>query len=315
MAAPPNGPRRASIAELLQGTIGVLREHAGAMVWLVLAVAVPLQLLGLGVALAVAGSDGAEAYRLGANLVTAAAALTGLFATVGCLYVAIEARAGNTVTWAQGLLLAGSLAGPIVLLALLAGLGLVAGFLLLVLPGIWLAILWSMAFPALVVEGARGRRALGRSADLVRGRWWSTFGALLVGYLLAGVMAGIVQSVLLSVMGVSNGQESTGALVALVGATVIGQCISHPLTATYLALLFGALRESEGPAAPVASGAGPGAPTPVVSGAGAAPPPPPPPPPAPAGMPVEGGFLPPVAAPGEGRIAPPGERPPGAGDA
>ena len=51
---------------------------------------------------------------------------------------------------------------------------------------------WSVAVPVLLIEGTRGFRALGRSFNLVRRRWWPTAGILLLANLLAtAVAAGI----------------------------------------------------------------------------------------------------------------------------
>ena len=51
--------------------------------------------------------------------------------------------------------------------------------------------------PVLLVEGLRGRKALGRSFQLVKGRWWRTFGVIVVGFLLAGIVSAIVQGAFL----------------------------------------------------------------------------------------------------------------------
>lgn len=64
--------------------------------------------------------------------------------------------------------------------------------LLFVIPGIIVGIRLAVSVPALVVEDVRGKQALGRSWDLVRGHFWHVFGALL----LAGLLAGIVTSVI-----------------------------------------------------------------------------------------------------------------------
>ena len=49
-----------------------------------------------------------------------------------------------------------------------------------------------MSYPALLAEDVGPVAALGRSFRLVSGRWWPTFGALLVMYLIVVVISGIL---------------------------------------------------------------------------------------------------------------------------
>ncbi len=306
MAAVTNGPRRAPIAELLRGMIEVLRAHGAPMVWIILVVGVPLRAIGVGASLLIAGSDSEYAYNVGIVADLIVSLLVSVVVTAACLHVALQARAGHQVTWAQGLAVAATLILPLAVITVLVTLGLVGGLLLFVLPGIWLGVLWSLAVPVLVVEGKRSTGALRRSSALVRGRWWSTFGALLVGYLLGAVLAGIVQNVLLIAMSAAPGAHDVATLVARAAAGAIGHCISYPITATFLALLYLALRDSEGPVSPVAPAVqAPMAPAyrpavglssgPAIDAQGV------------------GGYLPPLAPPASGDIAPPPSRPPGAG--
>ena len=53
------------------------------------------------------------------------------------------------------------------------------GFLLLIIPGIILAVRYCMVLPAVVLDQSRGSEALNRSKTLVKGRWWAVFGRLL----------------------------------------------------------------------------------------------------------------------------------------
>jgi hypothetical protein len=48
----------------------------------------------------------------------------------------------------------------------------VLGFVLLLAPGTYLLIVWSVAIPVVVLERPGGLRALTRSSDLVRGHRW-----------------------------------------------------------------------------------------------------------------------------------------------
>ena len=57
----------------------------------------------------------------------------------------------------------------VILLSILYAIGLVIPFLLLVIPGIWLAVKWSVSYPALLFEGIGPVKALGRSFELDQG--------------------------------------------------------------------------------------------------------------------------------------------------
>lgn len=89
-------------------------------------------------------------------------------------------------------------AGVLVVMAILAGL------VLLVVPGIWLAGCFTMVSAVIAIEGARPAQALSRSFALVRGRWWPTVGFLVLVGLLGSVAAQLVQLVALPVLAVGG---------------------------------------------------------------------------------------------------------------
>jgi hypothetical protein len=66
------------------------------------------------------------------------------------------------------------------------------GLVLFVVPGIVVGVLLAVSVPALVVEGLGARAALLRSWSLVGGRWWHTFGTLLLAWLLLGLAVNLV---------------------------------------------------------------------------------------------------------------------------
>lgn len=65
---------------------------------------------------------------------------------------------------------------PLLGVAIVVGLGVMLGFILLIVPGIILAVIWSVATGAVVVEGRGVGDALQRSRDLTRGYRWEIFG-------------------------------------------------------------------------------------------------------------------------------------------
>jgi hypothetical protein len=64
----------------------------------------------------------------------------------------------------------------------------VIGFLLLVIPGLVLITVWSVAAPVVVVERPPGLKALARSRQLVRGSGWQVFGVILLLDVVVGVL-------------------------------------------------------------------------------------------------------------------------------
>jgi hypothetical protein len=62
---------------------------------------------------------------------------------------------------------------------LLFAAGVVAGFVALLFPGIYLAVSWYFVVQSVVIDRVRGFATVGASAALVRGRWWHTAGVLL----------------------------------------------------------------------------------------------------------------------------------------
>jgi MFS family permease len=100
----------------------------------------------------------------------------------------------------------------IVLVGLLSGLAIAVGFLLLIVPGFIVLTFLTCAIPALVIEGKRGREALRRSWNLVRGRGWPVFGTIIV----ATLLTSIVNSLLTAPFGDNWAARSIGASIASV---------------------------------------------------------------------------------------------------
>lgn len=77
---------------------------------------------------------------------------------------------------------------PLFLLVVITGIFIFAGFFALVIPGFYLMIVMSLAFPALMFERKGIFESIGRSFKLIRGKWWSTFGLLFVAYIIANAV-------------------------------------------------------------------------------------------------------------------------------
>lgn len=111
---------------------------------------------------------------------------------------------------------------------ILRGFGIAIGFVLLIVPGLYLLTIWSVTAPAIVAERRGAIEAFGRSFDLVRGQGWPVFGSILVAWLLV-----IALAIVLSVVGAAI----AGAVGAIIGA-IIASVLAAPVAALVSSILF-----------------------------------------------------------------------------
>jgi hypothetical protein len=111
----------------------------------------------------------------------------------------------------------------VLLISVLSGLSVLVGLLLLVVPGLIIAVRLAVVMPALIVEDVRGRAALRRSWHLVRGRSWTIAGVLALAGLI-GALVNLAVSVPLELVGLPPwaGAVASQALVAPLSALAVG---------------------------------------------------------------------------------------------
>ena len=128
--------------------------------------------------------------------------------------------------------------GPVVLpligLAIIAGIAIAIGFVLIIIPGLILLTWWAVAAPALVIERAGVFGALGRSRELVRGNGWNVFGTILL-VLLIDIAVNIVAAII----GAALGDAGRG-VVDWIAATLTAPIVALTSSVLYFALLGGA---------------------------------------------------------------------------
>ena len=152
--------------------------------------------------------------------------------------------------------------GPVIIVSFLAGLGIVAGFILLVVPGLILLTIWAAVIPITVLEKPGITEAFGRSRELVRGNGWPVFGVLVILFLVQFVASLILVGIFAGI------GDFAGAVIG----SLIASVLVAPLNAIAATVLYLELSRIKAGAAPTPTAAAP-------------PPPPPgqPPPPPPAG--------------------------------
>ena len=221
-----------------------------------LVVVVPVQVLAVVVAAATAGdSTRSSIFDPNTNTTTTTASagditaqvLVGLLSQVATLIATAalvkaisDTWVGQTPDWRESLRAAGKRAGALVWLLICVAVVLIAGFIALVIPGIWLAVPCAIAFPALMVEGCRGFKAIGRGRWLVKGRWWPTFAVIFLGYMLASILGLMLGGIAGAVFFASG--SGTGFAVGNAIATGLATFVTTPFNAAIITLVYYDLR-------------------------------------------------------------------------
>lgn len=125
----------------------------------------------------------------------------------------------------------GAVALPLFLVSLIAGLLTGLGFVLLIVPGVILAVIWSVIAPVAVIERPGVVQTLSRSQQLVRGNFWPVLGVIALGVLLA-VVIGVVLALIAAPFG-----EVAALVVSFLWSAVTGPVVALTGAVLYFALL------------------------------------------------------------------------------
>jgi hypothetical protein len=155
---------------------------------------------------------------------------------------------------------------PLIGAGLLAGIAIGVGLFFLLVPGLFLATIWAVIAPVIVVERSGVMGSFGRSRELVRGNGWPVFGVIVVTFVIVFV-GGLVFGAIAA--GISN-----GPLVRIV-FSALASTITAPVSALVASVLYFRLRGFEGAATAGLADAGTDAPPPQVPPSASTPPPPP----------------------------------------
>jgi hypothetical protein len=127
--------------------------------------------------------------------------------------------------------------GPLIVAGVLAGIAVGIGYALLVVPGLFLATIWAVIAPVIVIERRPALEAFGRSRELVRGHGWQVFAVIAILFVLQIVVTGLVRVI------VDNVDEG---FLAYSLSELIVRLLLAPLSALAAAVLFFELKSLRG---------------------------------------------------------------------
>ena len=116
----------------------------------------------------------------------------------------------------------------------LSGLVTIFGFVALIIPGVIFFVRFSFSNSTVVVEGARGTKAMGRSWRLAKGFFWKIFGTVI----LAGILASIINSVIQIPLAIAADSIGTNGWLLRALGNSAGEVITSPFTGMVIVLLY-----------------------------------------------------------------------------
>jgi hypothetical protein len=250
------------IGEILDVAIKLYRRNAWTLFRIVLVIAVPLTLLANFILISATPADvtthtqkignqvffvssptRAEWHTFLAGLAaTGVLVMIGYLTATGAAYKAVaEAFLGGQPNWKRSLAFAARRTHSLLWVSVLGGLIVGAAWVFLILPGLYLAVSFTVAIPVVMTEGVRGRKALGRSRRLIRKRWWRTFALLALGSILSVILF-YAAALLIAAVTAEEGQRSVVGVATNVVAISVLAALTIPFSAAYTTVLYFDLR-------------------------------------------------------------------------
>ena len=152
----------------------------------------------------------------------------------------VSANEGQRASFGESLSSGLQVVFPLIGLSILWALGVGIGFVLLIVPGIILLMMWSVAVPSLVVERQGVFAAFRRSSQLTKGARWKIFGLSLVLLVIYWLLSIIVTFVGLGMYGPANPAGFT--IANMIGGIIVGT-IFNTLWGTIQPSLYVELRQ------------------------------------------------------------------------
>ena len=230
--------RPRDISALFGDALRAYRRHAGTFLLVSAAIVVPADLAVSGIGLDQLTGPYDASPPVAETIVPTALSflVVAPLITATCIYALRDIAATSAPRAGRALTSGLDAFAPIFFAILLAAGGIVLGLLLLIVPGIFLAVRWYFVPQAVVLEDARGPAALPTSGSVVEGFWWRACGIVLLANLAASV-----PSLVLVPPFAALAHSTDRAVWSLVGQ-VSAETLTTPFVALVSTLLYFDLR-------------------------------------------------------------------------
>jgi hypothetical protein len=222
-----------SAGNVISRSLSVWSKNLASFTVMSLIVYVPLVVFAL---VALGGERTLSSIAISQGVIYVGGGFLGLVVNGGVTYGVFQELRGRPATIGQSLAVGLRRTLPIVWIAFIEGLVIIAGFFFLVVPALVFWVMFWLAIPVAIVERPGPIASLERSSALTKGYRWSIFGILVVFALFSGTAAGTVQALL------PKPDGSTAAWGASLFATLLVQALVGPLSAVGCAVAYHDLR-------------------------------------------------------------------------
>ena len=247
--------RPLSVGEIIDVAIKMWRRQFGTLARIVFVVVAPVEVFSTLIAASVStygdrldysgdvafDSGALAAWLAGMFTAQLLSGLAFLISSAAVLRAVSVAYLGGTPDWKESLRAATSRLPSLIWLGFLMFGGLVLAAVTRIIPAIWLGVAWSVAFPVMIAEGQKGADAMRRSFRLVQNRWWPTFGALFLAFLLQSFI-GLVLGIPLGILTLSSEGDSLSAIFFSMIFNIVASVVTTPFMAAVLVLIYFDLR-------------------------------------------------------------------------
>lgn len=135
---------------------------------------------------------------------------------------------------------------PMIGLGLLMGLGIGVGLILLIVPGVYLALCWAVAAPVLVVERLGIMASIQRSTALTQNHRWAILGLVIlyvvIVFVLQAIVGALVPGAAAAMMGLPGADDGGFPVVALLLLTIV-QVVTSMIATVGIAAVYFELRQ------------------------------------------------------------------------
>ncbi len=163
-----------------------------------------------------------------------------ILASLGTYVAVWDIQVGRATGIKRAYRVAWSHAGSAILAGILAGLAIIAGFFLLIIPGIIVYLALSLIYPVIIAEDSGGAESLGRSWELTKGYRWKIFVAGLVSIAVSTAITYGIQIPLLIISAASFTPGAAPVWFVIINAlaSILGSVVPAPLLAIASCLIY-----------------------------------------------------------------------------